>query len=57
MYFGRDSPDGGTDIATLVRRSLTEVCTVPVLLVVKYNSGFSEVWVNLDKYIASADIS
>ena len=28
-----DSPDGGTDIATLVRRALAEVCTVPVLLV------------------------
>ena len=28
------SPDGGTDIATLVRRALAEVCTVPVLLVV-----------------------
>jgi len=25
-----DSPDGGTDIATLVRRALAEVCTVPV---------------------------
>ena len=30
-----DSPDGGTDIATLVRRALAEVCTVPVLLVNK----------------------
>jgi len=28
-----DSPDGGTDIATLVRHALTEVCTVPLLLV------------------------
>jgi len=28
-----DSPDGGTDIATLVRRALAEVCPVPVLLV------------------------
>ena len=28
-----DSPDGGTDIATLVRRALAEVCTVPALLV------------------------
>jgi len=28
-----DSPDGETDIATLVRRALAEVCTVPVLLV------------------------
>jgi len=28
-----DSPDGGTDIATLVRRALAEVCTVLVLLV------------------------
>jgi len=28
------SPDGGTDIATVVRRALAEVCTVPVLLVV-----------------------
>jgi len=27
------SPDGGTDIAKLVRRALAEVCTVPVLLV------------------------
>jgi len=27
-----DSPDGGTDIATLVIRALAEVCTVPVLL-------------------------
>jgi len=26
--------DGGTDIATLVRRALAEICTVPVLLVV-----------------------
>jgi len=26
-------PDGGTDIATLVRRALAEVCTVRVLLV------------------------
>jgi len=30
---GTDSPDGGTDIATMVRRALAEVCTVPVLLV------------------------
>ena len=29
-----DSPDGVTDIATLVRRALAEVCTVPVLLVI-----------------------
>jgi len=29
----KDSPDGGTDIAVLVRRALAEVCTVPVLLV------------------------
>ena len=29
-----DSPDGGTDIATLARRSLAEVCTVPVFCVV-----------------------
>ena len=28
-----DLPDGGTDVATLVRRALAEVCTVPVLLV------------------------
>jgi len=28
-----DSPDGATDIATLVRRALAEVCTVPVFLV------------------------
>jgi len=28
-----DSPDGGTDIETLVRRYLAEVCTVPVHLV------------------------
>jgi len=25
--------DGGTDIVTLVRRTLAEVCTVPVLVV------------------------
>jgi len=29
-----DLPDGGSDIATLVRRALAEVCTVPVLLVI-----------------------
>jgi len=29
-----DLPDGVTDIATLVRRALAEVCTVPVLLVI-----------------------
>jgi len=29
-----DLPDGGTDIATLVRRALAEVYTVPVLLVI-----------------------
>jgi len=29
---GTNLPDGGTDIATLVRRSLEGVCTVPVLL-------------------------
>jgi len=28
-----DSPDGGTDIATLVRHALAEVCTVSVLIV------------------------
>ena len=28
------SPDGGTDIKTLVRRVLAEVGTVPVLLVI-----------------------
>jgi len=28
-----DSPDGGNDIATLVRCGLAEVCTVPALLV------------------------
>ena len=28
-----DSPDGATDIATLVRRALAEVCTVSVFLV------------------------
>ena len=37
-----DSPDAGTDIATLVRRALAEVCTVPVLLV-KYSKQFSSV--------------
>jgi len=26
--------DGGTDIATLVKRALAAVCTVPVLLVI-----------------------
>ena len=31
-----DLPDGTTDIATLVRRALAEVCTVPVLLVLFY---------------------
>ena len=30
----KDSPDGGTDIAALVRRALAEVCTVPVLVVI-----------------------
>jgi len=29
----KDSPDGGTDITTLVRHDLVEVCTVPVFLV------------------------
>jgi len=29
-----DSPDGGTDIATLVRRVMAEVCTVPVICTV-----------------------
>ena len=29
----RPTTDSGTDIATLVRRSMAEVCTVPVLLV------------------------
>ena len=29
-----DSPDGGTDVATLERRALAEVCTVPMLLAV-----------------------
>jgi len=33
-----DSPDGGTDIATLVRRALAEVCTVSVLLVFYFNN-------------------
>jgi len=28
-----DSPDGGTDVATLLRRALAKVCNVPVLLV------------------------
>ena len=28
-----DSPDGGTDIAPLVRRALAEVCTVSLLVV------------------------
>jgi len=31
---------GGTDIVTLVRRALTEVCTVPVLLVVSTAFSF-----------------
>jgi len=31
-FIRTDSPDGGTDIATLARRSLAEVSTVPVLL-------------------------
>jgi len=35
-----DSPDGGTDIATLVRRALAEVCTVPVLLVLYATNNF-----------------
>ena len=30
---GTDWLDGGTDIATLVRRVLAEACTVPVLIV------------------------
>jgi len=30
----RPTTDSGTDIATLVRRALAEVCTVPVLLVI-----------------------
>jgi len=29
-----DSSDGGTDIETLVRRALAEVCAIPVLLVI-----------------------
>ena len=33
-----DSPDGGTDIETLVRRALAAVCTIPVLLVTASNS-------------------
>ena len=32
-----DSPDGGTDITTLVRRALAEVCHVPVLLILLFN--------------------
>jgi len=32
-----DSPDGGTDITTLVRRALAEVCHVPVLLILVFN--------------------
>jgi len=31
-FIHTDSPGAGTDIATLVRRVLVEVCTVPVLL-------------------------
>jgi len=31
-----DSPDGWSDIATLVRHALAEVCTVPMLLVLYY---------------------
>jgi len=34
-----DSPDGRTDIVTLVRRALVEVCTVPVVLVTKCTHG------------------
>jgi len=33
-----DLPDGGTDIATLVRRALAELCTVPVLLADFWNA-------------------
>jgi len=35
----RPMTDSGTDVATLVRRALVEVCTVPVLLVL-YSTGF-----------------
>jgi len=35
-FIHTDNPDGGTDIATLLRRSLAEVCTVRVLLVLSY---------------------
>ena len=34
-----DSPDGGSDIETLVRCVLAEVCTVPVLLVLDLSGG------------------
>jgi len=35
----RRTPDSGTDIATMVRRTLAEVCTVPVLLVFRVFRG------------------
>jgi len=35
-----DSPDVGTDITTLVRRALAEVCTVRVLLVISCGKSF-----------------
>jgi len=35
-----DPPDGGADIATLVRRALAEVCAVPVLLLVIHRNNF-----------------
>ena len=36
-----DSPNGGTDIATLVRRAFAEVCTVKVPLVFTDNIGYN----------------
>ena len=44
-FIHTDSPDGETDIATLVRRALTEVCTVPVFLVMV------ALWNRADHYI------
>jgi len=35
-----DLPYGGTDIATLVRLALAEVCVVPVLLLVIHRNNF-----------------
>jgi len=37
----KDSADGWTDVATLVRRALAEVCTDPLLLVENHISRMS----------------